>query len=44
MVYTLWNNFNHWAEYNQIADLFYMPEGQVSKLRGCSESSIHTGF
>ena len=34
MVHTLWNNLNHWAEHTQIADLFYMPEGQVLKVKG----------
>ena len=34
MVHTMWNNLNHWSEYTQIADLFYMPEGQVLKVKG----------
>ena len=40
MVHTLWNTLNHWAEHTQMADLFYMPDGQVLKVRGGAPNHV----
>ena len=40
VVHTLWNNLNQLAEYTQIADLSYIPEGQVLRVTGVAPNHV----